>query len=137
MSDLRIMIYFLSMEFHKLKLGLLMHLRKYALEILKKCDIEHCNATNTPTETRLMERPKVSHFAAIKRILRYVKGTLSCEILFPAKDMDKKWDFIDYTDSNWCGDKDDQKSTTGYVFMFGGAPISWCSKKELVVAFSL
>ena len=53
MSDFGTMTYFLGKEFHKLKLGLLMHQRKYALEILKRCDIEHCNAANTPTELRL------------------------------------------------------------------------------------
>ncbi|XP_058733585.1 uncharacterized mitochondrial protein AtMg00810-like [Vicia villosa] len=33
---------------------------------------------------RFIERPKVFHMAAVKRILRYVKGTLGCGILFPA-----------------------------------------------------
>lgn len=41
-----------------------------------------------------------------------------------------------YSDSDWCGDKDDKKSTAGYVFKFGTAPISWCSKKQSVVALS-
>ncbi|XP_058759608.1 secreted RxLR effector protein 161-like [Vicia villosa] len=83
-----------------------------------------------------MEKPKVSHLAAIKRILRYTKGTLGCGILFSATDNGGKCELLGYTDSSWCGDKDDRKSTTGYVFMFGGAPISWCSKKESVVALS-
>ncbi|MCI91857.1 copia-type polyprotein, partial [Trifolium medium] len=43
-------------------------------------------------------------------------------------------DLVGYTDSNWCGDKDDMKSTAGYIFLYGGAPISWCSTKEPVVA---
>ncbi|BAT81325.1 hypothetical protein VIGAN_03101800 [Vigna angularis var. angularis] len=37
---------------------------------------------------------------------------------------------------NWCGDKSDRKSTVGYVFFFNGAPISWSSIKEPVVALS-
>jgi len=179
MSDLGIMKYFLGIEFQRTKLGLLMHQRRYAMEILKRCDMEHCNAATTPAETRLqlskseeeqdvdptqyrrligslrylcntrpdlafsvgiasrfMERPKVSHLAAVKRILRYVKGTLGCGILFPASDMGRSCELLGYTDSNWCGDKDDRKSTAGYLFMFGKAPISWCSKKEPVVAHS-
>ncbi|MCI98220.1 copia-type polyprotein, partial [Trifolium medium] len=36
----------------------------------------------------------------------------------------------------WCGDKDDRKSTVGYIFLYGGASISWCSRKEPVVALS-
>jgi hypothetical protein len=179
MSDLGYVKYFLSIEFQKTKLGLLMHQRRYAIEILKRCDMEHYNDAITPSKARLqlskseeeqdvdptqyrrlvgslrylcntrpdlvfsfgiasrfMEKPKVSHLAAVKRILRYVKGTLGCGILFPASDTGRSCNLLGYTDSNWCGDKDDRKSTTGYVFMFGGAPISWCSRKESVVSLS-
>ncbi|XP_050909387.1 secreted RxLR effector protein 161-like [Lathyrus oleraceus] len=179
MTNLGVMNYFLGIEFHKSKVGLLMHQRRYALDISKKCDMEHCNASITPCEARVqlsksdeeedvnptlyrsligslqylcntrpklafsvsivsrfMERPKVSHLAAVKRILRYVKGTLDCRILFPASDTWPKCNLLGYTDSNWCGDKDDRKSTAGYIFMFGSTPISWCSKKEPVVALS-
>jgi hypothetical protein len=41
-----------------------------------------------------------------------------------------------YTDSSWCGDIDDRKSTAGYVFLLGGALVAWCSRKESVVALS-
>ncbi|KAK2424896.1 hypothetical protein QL285_035206 [Trifolium repens] len=75
--------------------------------------------------SRFMEKPKTSHLIAVKRILRYVKGTIECGILFPA------------SDSNWRGDVEDRKSTADYMFYYGGAPISWCSKKEPVVALSL
>ena len=41
-----------------------------------------------------------------------------------------------YSDSDWAGDTERRKSTSGYVFMFGGAAISWCSKKQATVALS-
>ena len=41
-----------------------------------------------------------------------------------------------YTDSSWCSDVEDRKSTIGYVFMLGGAPVAWSSRKEPVVALS-
>ncbi|MCI30348.1 hypothetical protein A2U01_0051557, partial [Trifolium medium] len=41
-----------------------------------------------------------------------------------------------FTDASWCGDMEDKKSTVGYMFLIGNAPISWCSKKEQVVALS-
>ena len=41
-----------------------------------------------------------------------------------------------YSDSDWCGDKDDRKNIVGYVFKFGTSPISWCLKKHSVVALS-
>lgn len=39
MTDLGLMTYFLDIEFHKSKIGLLMHQRRYALEILKMCEM--------------------------------------------------------------------------------------------------
>lgn len=51
-------------------------------------------------------------------------------------DTGRKCNLLDFTDSNWYGDKDGRKSTTGYIFMFGGTPISQFSNKELVVALS-
>ncbi|GAU32405.1 hypothetical protein TSUD_220940 [Trifolium subterraneum] len=85
--------------------------------------------------SRYMERPKMSHLSAAKRILRYIKGTMDYGIVFNKPDK-RSIELIGYTDSNWCGDKDDRKSTAGYVFLYGGAPISWCSRKEPVVALS-
>ncbi|GAU11617.1 hypothetical protein TSUD_346090 [Trifolium subterraneum] len=85
--------------------------------------------------SRYMERPKTSHLSATKRILRYIKGTMDYGIVFKKPDK-RSLDLIGYTNSNWCGDKDDRKSTAGYVFLYGGAPISWCSRKEPVVALS-
>lgn len=53
MKDLGLMTYFLGIEFHKLILGLLMHQRRYALEILTKCEMEHCNVSISSTITML------------------------------------------------------------------------------------
>jgi hypothetical protein len=52
--------------------------------------------------SRFMQKPKVSHLAAAKRILRYLKGTLDYGILFPATDEGKECKLVGYTDSSWC-----------------------------------
>lgn len=52
MVDLGLMVYFLGIEFHKSKNGLLMHQIRYVLEIWKKFEIEHCNVAITPAELR-------------------------------------------------------------------------------------
>ena len=83
-----------------------------------------------------MQKPKVSHLAATKRILRYLKGTIDYGILFPADDKGKECKLVGYMYSSWCSDAEDRKSTTGYVFMLGGAPVAWSSRKEPVVALS-
>lgn len=41
-----------------------------------------------------------------------------------------------YSDVNWRGDKEDQKSWIGYFFQVFDAPISWCSRKRPVLALS-
>ncbi|XP_050888603.1 secreted RxLR effector protein 161-like [Lathyrus oleraceus] len=100
------------------------------------CNTRSDLAFSVSIVSRFTGIPKVSHLTTFKRILRYVKGFVGRRILFLAADMDIKWNFLGFTDFNWWGDKDDRKSTTGYIFMFGGTPISWCSMKELVVALS-
>ena len=53
MTYLSLMTYFFGIEFHKSKRGLLMHQRRYALEILKKFETEHDNAVISPAEPSL------------------------------------------------------------------------------------
>ncbi|XP_050875805.1 secreted RxLR effector protein 161-like [Lathyrus oleraceus] len=86
--------------------------------------------------SRFMQKPKVSHLTTTKRILRYLNGTLDYGILFHATDEEKECKLVDYTDSSWCSDAEDRKSTVGYVLMLGGAPVAWSSRNELVVALS-
>ena len=44
---------------------------------------------------------------------------------------------VGFTDSDWAGDPDDRKSTTGYVFSLGSGPITWACKKQQALALSL
>ena len=37
---------------------------------------------------------------------------------------------VGFTDSDWAGDPDDQKSTAGYVFSLGSGPVTWTCKKQ-------
>ena len=87
--------------------------------------------------SRVMEKPKTPHFLAAKRILRYMKRTLDIGILYPYGQKNIKEEVFGYNDSDWCSDKDDRKSTAGYVFKFGTTLISWCSKKQSVVSLSV
>ena len=43
---------------------------------------------------------------------------------------------VSYSDSDWGGDLDDRKSTSGYLFKISGGPVSWRSKKQSCVALS-
>lgn len=77
--------------------------------------------------------PRTEHWAAAKRILRYLQGTTVYGILFSHAEGSSK--LIGYVDADWAGDKTDRRSTSGYMFFFGG-PISWASRKQTTVALS-
>ena len=62
-----------------------------------------------------------------KRILQYIQGTRTYDIHYVA---DFELELVGCTDVDWDGDYIDKKSTSGYVFMFGGGPICWSSKSR-------
>lgn len=76
--------------------------------------------------SRYMEKPKEQHLLAVKRILRYVQGTMEHGIQYQFNNKDELMGFVD---SDYAGDEDDRKSTSGYVFLNGGGAISWASKE--------
>jgi hypothetical protein len=82
--------------------------------------------------SQFMSCPNEQHWTGIKRILRYLKGTLNHGLCFSGDDVD----LVGYSDSDWAGDIDTRRSTSGYVFQIGGATINWCSKRQLTVARS-
>ncbi|MCH82787.1 copia-type polyprotein [Trifolium medium] len=82
---------------------------------------------------RFVEHPVETHMMAAKRILIYIKGTLDLGILYK-KGM--KAELVAYSDSDYGGDIDDRKSTSGYVFMIGSGAVSWLSKKQPIVTLS-
>ncbi|GAU38467.1 hypothetical protein TSUD_151900 [Trifolium subterraneum] len=84
---------------------------------------------------RFMERPTELHVAAIKRIMRYLKGSISFGILYK-RNFCEKLQLDGWSDSNYAGDLDDRKSTSGYVFKLGTGAISWSSKKQPIVTLS-
>jgi hypothetical protein len=81
--------------------------------------------------SRFMDKPKESHWKDGKRVLRYIAGTKSFEILYASSDNYKLIGYTDsYTDSDWGGSMDDRKNTLGYIFHLGSGAISWASKKR-------
>lgn len=71
-----------------------------------------------------MECPRHSHLVAAKRVLRYLKGASDYGVLFPKNEEQIEMELVGYSDSDWCGDKLDRRSTMGYVFEYLGAPRS-------------
>ncbi|WVZ87321.1 hypothetical protein U9M48_033976 [Paspalum notatum var. saurae] len=86
------------------------------------------------TWRRFMEEPRLEHMAAMKQMLRYIKGT-SDHGLFYTND-GGKFTLLGFSDSDMAGDVDGRKSTTGVVFFLGENPVTWLSQKQRVVALS-
>ena len=80
-----------------------------------------------------MANPGLQHWKAVKRILRYLQGTLDLGLKLGGRNANPS--LKGYSDSDWGGSLDDRKSTTGFVFDFSG-PISWQSKRQPTVALS-
>ena len=85
------------------------------------------------TLARFSSKPNQAHWVAAKRVLRYLKGTSNLGILFRGSEPGS---CVAYADADWAGDVEDRKSTSGYMFLIAGGPVSWRSKKQDTVALS-
>ncbi|XP_073225788.1 secreted RxLR effector protein 161-like [Cicer arietinum] len=83
--------------------------------------------------SRFMERPKHSHWLVVKRIMRYIQGTIGHGIMFATYLKHENKDLVGYSD--WCGDKNHRRSTSEYVFKFMKS-LAWSSKKPHVITLS-
>ena len=76
----------------------------------------------------------MDHQQAIKRILRYIAGTLDYGLRYARRPGSAH--FVGYCDSDLAGDIDTSKSTSGTMFFLGDCLVSWQSIKQRVVALS-
>ena len=84
--------------------------------------------------SRFIDKPSSDHLVAAKRILRYLKGTMNFGLMYNRGDRDLT--ITGYSDSEFSGDINNRKSTSGQIFFMGGLPITWNSVKQRVVALS-
>jgi hypothetical protein len=82
--------------------------------------------------SRFMQRPTMEHQQTVKRIIRYVAGTLDHGLYYPRCLGEAH--LVGYNDH--AGDIDTSKSTSGVLFFFGKCLVSWQSVKQQVVALS-
>jgi hypothetical protein len=80
-----------------------------------------------------MHDPREPHLAALKRILRYLQGTLSFGLTLhrspPA-------DLVVYTDADWAGCPETHRSTSGFAVLLGNNLVPWSSKRQHTVSWS-
>ncbi|GJX58289.1 ribonuclease H-like domain-containing protein [Tanacetum coccineum] len=142
MTDLRALNYFLGISAVRHLKGLFLSQKKYALQLLERAHMVHCNPSRTPVDTDsklgpdgvpvqdptlyrslagglqyltftrpdlsyavqqiclYMHDPREPHFAALKRILHYVQGTLELGLHLYAS---ATTSLVGYTDADWAG----------------------------------
>ncbi|XP_058202952.1 uncharacterized mitochondrial protein AtMg00810-like [Rhododendron vialii] len=82
---------------------------------------------------RYQSNPKESHLIAVKRIIRYIKGTSTLGLWYSEG---TNVDLAAFSDANWAGSADDRKSTSGGCFYLGNYLVAWHSKKQNCVSLS-
>ncbi|PHT70769.1 hypothetical protein T459_25873 [Capsicum annuum] len=80
-----------------------------------------------------MHNPSKLHLGDAMRILRYIAGTSDHGIWYSKV---TSFTLTGFTDSDYAGNIDDRKSTSGFLFNLGSGAISGSSKKQEVVALS-
>ena len=83
---------------------------------------------------RYMSNPNATHFRALDRIWKYLAGTVDLSLVYNSSEIRSKLGGL--TDSDWGGDYPTNRSTTGYLFYYANAPVSWSSRLQKTVALS-
>lgn len=82
--------------------------------------------------SRYQLSPSKGNWSEVKRIFRYLKGTLEYGLLY--KKGESK--IIGYSDADFAGDSNTSKSTTGTIVLYAGSSILWRSQLQRIVTLS-
>jgi hypothetical protein len=161
MSDLGLLSFYLGIEVRQEANGITLRQTHYARKILEIAGMADCKAATTPMEeilrlsrdstaedvdtrpdlvylvgyvSRFLERPTEEHLQAVKKILRYIAGTLEYGLHYGQQTGNAG--LVGYCNSDLVGDIDMRKRTTGDLFFLGNCLVSWQSLKQRVVALS-
>ena len=84
--------------------------------------------------SRYLNKPRVSHWKAVKHVLSYIKGTLDLGLEFGGPEASLQ--VVGYADADFAMDEDTSRSVSGRAFIFGGAAVSWKSQRQPSVSLS-
>ena len=177
-KDLGDLHYFLGIQVQQKKGELLMSQERYAIDILKRVNMQLCKPVHTPLSTteklsidegtrlgtedstryrsivgalqyltltrpdisfsvnkvcQFLHSPTTSHWEAVKRILRYIKGTIGYG--FKIRKSDSML-VSAFADADWARCPDDRRSTGGFAVFLGSNLVSWCARKQATVSRS-
>ncbi|GKC89062.1 ribonuclease H-like domain-containing protein [Tanacetum coccineum] len=139
MTYLGLLNYFLGVSVTRDSSSLFLSQKKYAIEILEKAHMVSCNPSRTPVDTKSklgvdvqqvclhMHDLREPHLSALKRILRYVQGTLNYGLqLFSSSTTD----LATYSEADWAGCPTTRRSTSGDCVFPGNNLLSWSAKRQ-------
>ncbi|GJT32497.1 retrovirus-related pol polyprotein from transposon TNT 1-94 [Tanacetum coccineum] len=176
MSLMGEMKFFLGLQIHQSPKGIFINQAKYALEILKKHNMDNCHSIGTPLATkpkldvdlsgepidqsdyhskigslmyltssrpdlvqavcycaRYQARPTQKHLKEVKRIFKYLKGTINMGLWYPK---DSGFELTAFSDADHARCIDTRKSTSGGIQFLGDKLVSWMSYKQNCTAMS-
>nr|GEV17050.1 ribonuclease H-like domain-containing protein [Tanacetum cinerariifolium] len=150
MTDLGALNYFFGISATRHSTGLFLSQKQNAIELLARAHVTNCNPSKTPvsTDSKLgpedisyafqqiclyMHDPREPHLDALKRILRYIRGTLDFGFhLYSSTTIS----LVGYTDADWAGCPSTRRSTSGYCVFLGNNLLSWFSKRQQTISRS-
>ncbi|KAL8158788.1 hypothetical protein V2J09_000325, partial [Rumex salicifolius] len=92
------------------------------------------NLQKSGREFEFVESLYSTHRLVAKRILRYLKGTISFGLFYSWSD---EFKLVGFRDSDWSGDIDDHKSTIRFVFFIGNTTFTLLSRKQPIITLSI
>nr|GEX08944.1 hypothetical protein [Tanacetum cinerariifolium] len=147
MKDLGRLKHFLGLEINYTEGAMILHQMKYTVDLLHKFHVASCKPVTVPMDrnvklyaaegkklddpTRYRKMP--FHARPKKEVLKYIKATVGKGLRFGSEDEPK---LTGYCDANYVSDVNTRRSTTGYVFLYGSSPVSWCSKRQPTLSLS-
>jgi len=102
-----------------------------ALQYLTLTQPDICFAVNKVCQ--YLHAPTTVHWSAVKRILRYVRGTMNLGLRIGNS---KNMIVSGFSDADWAGCVDDRRSTGGFAIFLGDNLISWSARKQATVSRS-
>ncbi|GJZ28439.1 zinc finger, CCHC-type containing protein [Tanacetum coccineum] len=144
MKDMGLADVILGIKIIRTHNGLVLSQAHYVDKILNTHNAGDSGLARTPIDTstrpdlayavsrlsRYTSNPSVAHWKAMTRVLHYLRYSRDYGLHY-----DRYPAVIEgYSDANWISDIKDSRSTSGYVFILGGAAISWKSSKQTVIA---
>ncbi|GJQ99276.1 retrovirus-related pol polyprotein from transposon TNT 1-94 [Tanacetum coccineum] len=129
MSMMGHMSFFLGLQTFQSPRGIFLNQSKYAYEIIKKYGLLTSDSVDTP----MLAKPTEKHLNAVKRIFRYLKGTINMGLWYSK---DTGMSLTTYSDADHAGCQDTRRNTSGKAQFLGDKLVSWSSKKQKITAIS-